>query len=345
MKSTMTRTSTALAAASALLLVSCGGDNGNGNGGDELSGEPLNVGQISDSVAFFPLFVAEENGYFEEEGIALGERPRLQTGSRLAAALNSGSIDVAAGVATDALNLAETDDGTLVTGALVTEYYVDVVVGEDFEDAAQDDSLDDKIRALEGKTIGITGPGSGTEALLIYLFNQVGLDANQDATLVNLDASPSSAVGGLESGQIDAFSFFQPTGQMAEASGVGQIFISPQRGDVPDMEGQFHGTLFSTEDVVDEKGEDIVAFNAAIDRALTFIEEEPEESAELLGEYLDSAEDEVLNALAEILPQQMATSTEVSRDSYAPALDFHLTSGLISEEIDYEDIIWEDIQD
>lgn len=331
----------AFTATSALLLASCGG-------GDEAQDEgmqTLNVGQISDSIAFFPLYVAEENGYLDDEGLTLGERPRLGTGARLAAALNSGSIDIAAGVATDAFNLAENDPGTVITGALVTEYYVDVVVGDDFEDASLDDSLEDKVRALEGKTIGITGPGSGTEALLIYLFDSVGLDANQDATLVNLDAAPSAAIGGLESGQIDAFSFFQPAGQMAETSGVGDIFISPQRGDVPDMEGQFHGALFSTEDAIEEKGDEISAFNAAIDSALSFIEENPEEAGEMLGGYLDGAEQETLDALTELLPQQMATSTVISQDSYEPALEFHLNSGLLSEGITYDDAVWEEARE
>lgn len=330
-----------VAAASALFLSACGG--GDAQGSDD--GEVLNVGQISDSIAFFPLYIAEENGYFEDEGITLGERPRLGTGARLAAALNSGSIDIAAGVATDAFNLAETDPGTVVTGALVTEYYVDVVVAEDFAESDPEASLEDKIRALEGQTIGITGPGSGTEALLIYLFDLVGLDANQDATLVNLDASPSSAIGALESGQIDAFSFFQPAGQIAESSGVGEIFISPQRGDIPDMEGQFHGALFSTEEVLEGRGEQVSSFNAAVDSALSFIEENPDEAAEMLGQYLDGADEGTLDALAEILPQQMAPSTAVSQESYEPALDFHLTSGLIDEEIAYEDVVWDEVRD
>src|SRR5690606_35975639 len=54
----------------------------------------LNVGQISNSVAFFPLFVAERRGYFAAEGVQLGERPRLGTGAKVAAALKGGSIDL-----------------------------------------------------------------------------------------------------------------------------------------------------------------------------------------------------------------------------------------------------------
>ena len=81
----------------------------------------LNIGQISNSVAFFPLFIAEENGYFEDEGIKLGERPRLGTGAKVAAALKSGSIDLGAGVITDAFNLAESEPETRLVSSLVTD--------------------------------------------------------------------------------------------------------------------------------------------------------------------------------------------------------------------------------
>lgn len=334
----------AATAVSALLLSGCAG----GEGGDDQTGgdpEPLNVGQISDSIAFFPLHVAEENGYFEDEGITLGERPRLGNGSRLSAALNSGSIDIAAGVATDVLNLAETGVGAKATGTLVNEYYVDVIVSEGFDGPGTDAPLEERIRALEGKTIGITGPGSGTEALLIYLFDQVGLDANADATLVNLDASPSAAVGAMESGQVDALSFFQPTPQIAETSGSGEIYISPQRGDIPEMEGQFHGALFSTQEVLDSKADEVASFNAAIDSALAFIEENPEETSEILGEYLDGTDEESRAALEEILPEQMPSSTTITQESFDPAMDFHLTSGLVSEEASYEDVVWEEARE
>lgn len=328
--------SLAVVGIAALALTACGG-----SGEDDA----LNVGQTSNSVAFFPLHVAEENGYFDDEGVTLGDRPRLQTGARLAAALTSDSIDVAAGVATDAFNFADNDDDALITGALVTEYYVDIVVGNDFDGASEDDSLEDKIRSLEGKTIGITGPGSGTEALLIYLFNEVGLDANADATLVNLDASPSAAIGALENDQIDAFSFFQPAGQMAETSGVGEIYISPQRGDVPSLAEQVHGMVFSSRTALEEKPEQLEGFNNAINRALEFIATEPEETRTLLGEYLDGADEATLDAIVEILPQEMASSTTIGRDSFQTATNFHTESGLLDTEFSYDEIVWDEVQE
>ncbi|GAB3043502.1 ABC transporter substrate-binding protein [Sediminivirga luteola] len=332
---------TAAAVATAIGLAAASGCAGQASSDSDV----LNVGQISDSVAFFPLYVAEQEGFFEEEGVTLGERPRLGTGAKLAAALTSGSIDIGAGVITDALNLAENTDDTQITGSLVTEYYVDVITADGFDGPPADAPLEERIRALEGKNIGITDPGSGTEALLIYLFDQVGLDAKTDATLVNLGAVTSSAIGAMSSGQVDALAFFQPAGQMAEVEGVGEIYISPQRGDVPDMAGALHGVLFSTGTAIEGKGEQIEAFNRGIDRALEFIETNPEESAELLSSYLEGTDPAAVEALVEILPQEMATSAVVAQDAFDTAISFHLDSALIAEAPDYSSIVWAGVQE
>lgn len=271
----------------------------------------------------------------------LGERPRLGTGAKLAAALQSGSIDVAGGVISDAYNLHETDDSARISGALVTEYYVDIVVASDFDGPAANAPLEEKIEALEGKNIGITGPGSGTEALVKYLFGKVGADPAKDATLVNLGAQPTAAIGALTSGQVDALAFFQPVGQIAEAQDAGEIYISPQRGDIPEMAGALHGVLFSTTGVLEEKSDEVAAFNRAIESALQFIASDPDATADLLADYLGDTEPTVVDALAQILAEEMASSVTVTEDSYGTATAFHVDSGLISSNPSYEDLVWD----
>src|SRR5262245_8087621 len=217
----------------------------------------LNVGQISNSVAFFPLFIAEKNGYFTDEGVTLGDRPRLGTGAKVAAALKSGSIDVGAGVITDAFNLAKIDDGARIVSSLVTEYYVDIVVPPDFHGADADADLKTKAKALVGKNIGITGPASGTEALVKYLFGSIGRNAATDATLVNLGSAATAAIGALKAKRVDVLAFFQPIAQQAESAGVGRTYISPARGDVPSLRGALHGVTFSTKKLLDRKDKEI----------------------------------------------------------------------------------------
>lgn len=299
----------------------------------------LNVGQISNSVAFFPLFIAEQNGYFAAEGITLGDRPRLGTGAKVAAALKSGSVDVGAGVITDAFNLAKIDDGTRIVSSLVTEYYVDIVVPPSFDGPDDDAGTEEKAAALVGRTIGITGPASGTEALVKYLFGSIGKDAAVDSTLVNLGSAATAAIGALKSGRVDALAFFQPIAQQAEAAKIGRTYISPARGDVPSLRGALHGVTFSTRKLLDRKKDEIVGFQRAIQRALDVLHGDQQEARALLGKYLKSTKPAALDALMPILAKEFPRAPAVDERAYQTALTFHLDSGLIKKAPPYADVI------
>ncbi|GAA0938282.1 ABC transporter substrate-binding protein [Pseudonocardia zijingensis] len=296
----------------------------------------LNVGQISNSVAFLPLFVAEHQGYFEAEGVRLADRPRLGTGAKVAAALKGGSIDLGAGVITDAFNLAKIDDGTRIVTSLVTEYYVDVVVPLSFPEPG---TLEEKIAALVGKRIGITGPGSGTEALVSHLFSSTGRDAAVDATLVNLGGAATAAIGALTADRVDALAFFQPIAQQVEAAGAGRTYISPVRGDVPSLRGALHGVVFSTQKLLDRKPAELAAFNRAITRAFDDIHGDPAQARDLLGRYLEDTDPATLDALVPILAREIPRSPQVERGPYDTARAFHLGSGLVKKAPTYEEVL------
>jgi NitT/TauT family transport system substrate-binding protein len=301
----------------------------------------LSIGQISDSVGFFSLFVAEEKGYFEEEGITLGERPRLGTGAKLSAALTSGSVDIAAGVSTDALTLAEAGRSAQIIGSLINSYYLDITVSDELASSIDTEgaSLEERVQALEGKKIGITGLGSGTEALVVYLFETAGLDAQRDATLVNLGADFAAVFSALESGQVDALSFFWPVPQAAETQGLGETLISPAAGDVPGMEDQTHGVAFTTEEVINAKPEAVEAFIRAIARAEDLIKNEPEEAKQLLGDYQSTLDEETLDAEFEDLQPSVPDSPEITEEQFDQIIEFHETAGLLDQDFSYNDLV------
>lgn len=304
----------------------------------------LNVGQTSNSVAFFPLFVAEKNGYFTDEGITLGDRPRLGTGAKLAAAVKSGSVDIGAGVITDAFNLAKIDDDTRMITSLTTEFYVDIVVSKSFRGPGDDASLKDKAKALVGRTIGITGPASGTEALVKYLFSIIGKNAATDSTLVNLGSVATAALGALKAGRVEALAFFQPIAQQAEAAGIGRTYVSPARGDVPGLRGVLHGVTFSTRRLLDRKKKELAGFQRAMGRALADIHGDADEARALLGAYLKASSPKALDALMPILLKETPTRPDVEEKAYDNAVRFHLDSGLIRKAPAYADVIPEEFR-
>jgi ABC-type nitrate/sulfonate/bicarbonate transport system substrate-binding protein len=295
-------------------------------------------------VAFFPLFVAEKNGYFTDEGITLGDRPRLGTGAKLAAAVKSGSVDIGAGVITDAFNLAKIDDGTRLITSLTTEFYVDIVVAKSFKGPGDDASLEDKAKALVGRTIGITGPASGTEALVKHLFTIVGKDAATDSTLVNLGSVATAALGALKAGRVEALAFFQPIAQQAEAAGIGRTYVSPARGDVPGLRGVLHGVTFSTRRLLDRKKKELAGFQRAMGRALADIHGDADEARALLGAYLKASSPKSLDALMPILLKETPAKPDLDKTAYDNAVKFHLDSGLVRKAPAYADVIPEEFR-
>jgi sulfonate transport system substrate-binding protein len=246
------------------------------------------------------------------------------------------NIDLGAGVITDAFNLAKIDDGTRIVTSLVTEYYVDIVVPPSFEEP---DTLEGRIAALVRKQIGITGPGSGTEALVNHLFASIGRNAAVDSTLVNLGSAATAAIGALTAGRVDALAFFQPIAQQLEAAKAGKTYISPVRGDVPTLSGALHGVVFSTQKLLDRKPTELAAFNRAIARALTDVHGDQGQVRNLLGQFLENTDAAALDALVPILGREIPRTPQVERVSYDTARTFHLDSGLVKKAPTYEEVL------
>jgi len=301
----------------------------------------LNVGQLNDSINFFPFYVAEQLGYFKAQGLTLGARPRLQTGPKVVAAIEAGSIDIGGGVITDAFDMTRVDWAARIIGALTNGYVVDIVVSKRFEQEThltEASPLPAKVDALRGKKIAITGPGTGTEALLIYLFRLQGMDAHKNATLVNLGSNNAAAMTALRTNRVDALSFFSPIGQAGEAKGTGDIFISPDNGDVPGLRGDVHGIFYTRQTVIDAKPRAVAAFIRAVAQAEDYIQANPARAQVLLNNYLKLGKN-VSSAVYAATSPVWAKNPQLNQSSHGVAARFHVQAGLISIAPTYSQVV------
>jgi NitT/TauT family transport system substrate-binding protein len=292
----------------------------------------LKVCQLNTSINFFPIYVAQQKGYFVAQGLNIPKPPLLQVGPKLVAALESGQYDLANGVITDAFTWARVSSEARIIGAVLNGYIVDVVVSNQFEQEMQvsaSSPLADKINALRGKRIGITGPGTGTQALLIYLFRQQGMDASKETIQVSLGSNNKLALTALREGSVDALSFFSPIGQTAEAQGIGDILISPVRGDIPGLKGDVHGVIYTKQSTIDTKQQAILAYIRALNQAELFIKNNPVEARQLLNGYLGLGQG-ISNAVYTATAPVVATSPVITQASYNVAGQFHVKAGLVS---------------
>ncbi|HEX2518862.1 MAG TPA: ABC transporter substrate-binding protein [Castellaniella sp.] len=300
----------------------------------------LQVGQISDSIAFFPIFVAKKQGFFAKHDLRIGDIPLLGTGAKLAAALQSGSIDVAGGNGTDPLNLYRANKGTRMIAQLVNTYYVDIITGPSFSSPQASAPLAERIQALKGKKIGVTGPGSGTQALVDFLLGTQGMHSSTDITLVSLGSNMTGALGALKTGRVDALSFPQPVGQQAEATHIGSIYISPARGDIPQLKHVVHGVVFTTQSILDHKGPEVTAFVRGIADAERFIHSADASSVRTLFKaYRPTMSDATVDRLLAILRSEIPATPDIGQAEFDGEVQFNLKSGLIKEAPDYATMV------
>jgi NitT/TauT family transport system substrate-binding protein len=291
--------------------------------------QALQVGQIGNSVAFFPVFVAAKMGYYKDGGLDV-TATRFSTGTLVGTAVTSNSVDVGNSVITDVFALLKANRPVRVVGSLIDAYYIDIVASNQFLDASKlsrASKLGDRINALKGKKLGITGPGSGTQALVEYLFRLQGLDSTRDVELVNVGADQAAVLQTMKTGRIDAVSFAWPMTMIAEANNVGKGFIVPAGGDVPSMRQQVQGVIYAKPDAIARRGEAIVAYVHAIGRAEAYLHQHPKQIPALLKEY-DSALsgpaiEALLTAYLPVLPHQ----PDIAAGSYEKALQFHRLTG------------------
>lgn len=342
-----------LAVAAVLALTSCSSGNNTSSGSSETSTPPaanasssapsaspsaaaptdmisFKVAQSTKSIAYFPLDVASQMGYFDKEGLKVGAIPVMGGDSKVAAALGGGSIDAGAGVITDYFNLQKAGLDNAVVATLVNAFYVDLIVGNDFKTPATA-SLQDKIRALKGKKIGVPAPGGGGEAFLKYLFSGLGM-TTQDITLVNLGGSGAGAVAALKTHRVDALDFPQPVAQEVVAQKAGTIYISPARGDIPALIGQTHGAVMALNSDIAKKPEAFKRFVKAIADAEAFIHDQSQSAKvqSLFADYAGIQDKTTLAAVYEIMQKEIPSTPVVSEKGYAAAVEFHQKAGLIA---------------
>jgi NitT/TauT family transport system substrate-binding protein len=326
-----------------LSIVSCGGSGTSTT--SSTNSMTLRVGQISNSIQFFPMYVALQENYFKAQGLTLDPPTPIMmggSGAKLATAVEANSVDIAVGVITDAFTLSRVDAYVRLLGTLTNGYAVDIVVGKRFEQQTgltEASPLEAKVKALVGKKIGISGLNSGTEGLLTYLFRQYGLNAAKDTTLVIVGGTPAAALAALRSGRIDAFSYFAPAGQEAAAQGIGNMFISPVLGDVPAMNGQLHGVLYTKQNVIDAKPKAVAAFIRAVAQAEAFVHNNPTQATVLLGKYLNSNNQAFVKKVFAVLLPIIPQAPQINRQAYNTANQFHVQAGLIAIALPYKDMV------
>lgn len=215
---------------------------------------------------YLPLTIAEQLGYFKDEGLDL-TIVDFAGGSRALQAVVGGSADVVSGAFEHTVNMQF--KGQPMRAFVLQGRAPQIVLGVNPKTMAGFRGVAD----LKGKKVGVTAPGSSTNVMVNFILAKAGLKPS-DVSIVGVGAG-NGAVAAMRAGQIDAISNLDPVITLLARSGDLQI-VSDTRN-VAESEKVFGGPmpagcLYAPQPFIDKNPNTVQALANAMVRANRWIQ-------------------------------------------------------------------------
>ena len=292
----------------------------------------IRLNEVVRSVFYAPMYVAINEGFFEEEGLAID----LSTGQgadKTMQQLLSGNVDIGFSGPEQVVYIYNQgrEDYPVVFGQL-TQRDGSFLVGREEEKNFDWSSL-------KGKEIIGGRPGGIPEMALEYVLKQNGLNPENDVKMVtNVDFTATA--GAFKSGIGDYVALFEPTATMLEKDGAGNIVSS-----IGNEAGNISYTCFyTTKSYMDENPEIIQKFTNAIYKGQQWVQQHTsEEVADSIISFFPGTDKEVIVKVIDNYKNIEAYSEtpEVSEDGLNKLMDIiqGYDESLITERPDFNIIV------
>jgi NitT/TauT family transport system substrate-binding protein len=159
---------------------------------------------------YLPLTLAEQLGYFKDEGLDVTISD-FQGGSKSLQALVGGSADVVTGAYDHTIQMQA--KGQPIVAVIDLGRFPGIVLAVRKEKAADYKGPE----SLKGMKVGVTAPGSSTNFAVNYFLTQHGLKP-EDVSFIGVGGGPS-AVAAIKRGEVDALANLDPVISQLEQSG------------------------------------------------------------------------------------------------------------------------------
>lgn len=304
-----------------LVLAACGGGEGM---------QKVKVGEVTRSIFYAPLYVAIENGYFEEEGLEI-DLSTIPGGDKTMTALLSDGIDVAlVGSETSIYVAAQGANDPIKNFAQLTQTDGTFLVSREPIENFTWDMLKDSTFLGQRK-------GGMPQMVGEYVLKQHGIDPHGDLELIqNIDFANISTA--FASGTGDFVQLFEPTASIFEEEGVGYIVASfgTESGHVP-------YTVFMAKDsFMNASPETVEAFTRAIKKAQDFVySSSAEEVANAISPYFEDTEVDLIATVVDRYRAQESFAKDpiLDEEEWNNLQNIMDEAGELPERIPYEELV------
>lgn len=215
---------------------------------------------------YLPLTIAEQMGYFKDEGLQV-EISDFAGGAKALQALVGGSADVVSGAYEHTINMQA--KGQAITAFVLQARAPQIVFAVSTKTMPNYKSIAD----LKGKKIGVTAPGSSTNMMASFVLAKAGLKPT-DVSFIGVGTS-AGALSAMQSGQIDAISNLDPVISMLQLKKEIRIIADARTlKDTVDVFGgpMPAGSLYTTDAFLKKNPNTSQALANAMVRALKWIQ-------------------------------------------------------------------------
>ena len=293
--------------------------------------EKITLAEVAHTVFYAPMYVAIEEGYFEEEGIDI-DLILTSGADKVTAAVLSGDAQI--GFSGSEATIYVYNGGEkdyLKTFAQLTQRDGSFIVSRKKIDNFK---LDD----LLGKTVIGGRAGGMPEMTFEYALKQNGIDPRNDLDIDTSVAFPAMG-GAFISGQGDFVTLFEPTASQVEKQGYGYVVES-----VGKLGGNVPYTSFSARISYLKEHEDLIkSFDKAIQKGLDYVHKNSDRDVALsiINQFPDSKVSELEDAIKRYRENDTwPKTTKFSKESFDHLQDIMIDYGEITKKVPYSKLMY-----
>ncbi len=282
------------------------------------------------NVSWTTAYVAEENGFFEEEGLEV-EWALYDDGPVAFQGMHGGDSQFCLLSQEPVLKAQQEGlESTFIYTVLDTRLYGFVSAPEIEE-----------VKDLKGKAIFAGMQGSAPYSFVSSILKEAGLDPEKDVTFVNMDYGASMAA--LAAGQIQASYINTDNRVEVKQMEVNNLVdtANPEDAEKYLKSDIFPGEIIcATTKFVEENPETVQAFVNAVSKATEWMDEHTgEEIAKLIGSYYEGMTEDVLAQKMDIVKSALTETGYIDEESEMAVQDFCINNSVINAQIPYADMV------
>lgn len=285
--------------------------------------ERIRFAQPSDGFLYLPVYIAREKGYFKDEGID-ADVSIFKGGAASLTAVVTDDAEIYIGVPAIGMKAADKGQDVRMFASIMNQYGSNIVIQGEVANKLglnENSSMQERIDALKGLTIGITGPGSAPDLLLRHMAQNNGMDPDRDMTLTPLGGA-AGMLAAFRQNRIDGFCLSSPTSDTAVIEMGGFTLFNMAKGEYTPLNDFLYITLIAKGSWLDSNPELATGVVRAIWRAQELMVENPDEARESVRTFFAETDPQLFDMAWESSFPAFPPTPMMSKDSIMQNLNF-----------------------